>query len=86
MSKTRSRRRHPIGRNATLLLVAGLLVLVAGFSRAQPPPGADPNLEIGRWFKSLKSNKGVPCCDVSDCRRVEARLVNGYYEALIDEQ
>jgi hypothetical protein len=51
---------------------------------AQPPPGADPNSEIGRWFKSLKSIKGVPCCDVSDCRRVEARLVNGYYEALID--
>lgn len=86
MSKARSHCRHPIGRKATRLLVASLLALVAEFSRAQPPPGADPNSEIARWFKSLKSNKGLTCCDVSDCRRVEARLVNGYYEALIDEQ
>jgi hypothetical protein len=53
---------------------------------AHPPPGTDPNSEMVKWFKSLKSNKGHPCCDISDCRRVEARLVNGYYEALIDKQ
>ena len=46
---------------------------------------ADPNSDIGRWFKSLKSNNGLPCCHVSDCRRVQARLIDGYYEALIDE-
>src|SRR5262249_51115096 len=69
------------------LLLASLLLLTTAFSASpQPPPGADPNSEIGKWFKSLKSNKGLPCCDVSDCRRVQARLVNGYYEALIDEQ
>ena len=87
MSKTRPHRRHPISRKAFRLFATSLVTLVAAFAAsAQPPPGADPNSEIGKWFKSLKSNKGLPCCDVSDCRRVEARLVNGYYEALIDEQ
>jgi len=68
------------------LLLVGLAVLAAALSAsAQPPAGADPNSELGKWFKSLKSNNGLPCCDVSDCRRVQARLTDGYYEALIDE-
>jgi hypothetical protein len=69
------------------LLFISILISVAVLSAsAQPPPGADPNSEIAKWFKSLKSNDGHPCCDVSDCRRVEARLVNGSYEALVDDQ
>jgi hypothetical protein len=68
------------------LLLVVLAALAAALSAsAQPPPGADPNSELGKWFKSLKSNNGLPCCDVSDCRRVQARLTDGYYEALIDE-
>lgn len=87
MRKTRWHRSRPAGRNTKKLLFAGLAALAATLSAsAQPPPGADPNSDMGKWFKSLKSNKGLPCCDVSDCRRVEARLVNGYYEALIDEE
>lgn len=87
MSKTRPRRRHPIGRKAIRLFLTSLVTLVAASSASgQPPAGADPNSEIGRWFKSLKDNRGVPCCDISDCRRVEARLVNGLYEALIDNR
>ena len=81
----RKSRWHP-SRSTMPLLLVGLAVLAAALSAsAQPPVGADPNSELGKWFKSLKSNNGLPCCDVSDCRRVQARLTDGYYEALIDE-
>ena len=67
--------------------MAALAALVATLSAsAQPPLGADPNSDLGKWFKSLKNEHGLPCCDVSDCRRVEARLSDGHYEALIDER
>jgi hypothetical protein len=69
------------------MLLAGIAALAVTLSAsAQPPPGADPNSEIGKWFKSLKNEHGLPCCDVSDCRRVQARLMEGHYEAMIDEQ
>ncbi|HKF73597.1 MAG TPA: hypothetical protein VKB68_17720 [Stellaceae bacterium] len=48
------------------LSLAGLLTQPL---RAAPPPGADPNSEIGRWFQSLKNSKGEICCSVADCRR-----------------
>src|SRR6266404_2083103 len=55
--------------------------------RDEPSPqGADPNSEIAKWFKSLRNSQGLPCCDISDCRRVDARMANGHYEARIDEQ
>lgn len=84
MIQNRPHRPGPIGRN---FIFSSVLVVAATLSAsAQPPPVADPNSETARWFKSLKSNEGQPCCDVSDCRRVEARLVNGSYEAFIDDQ
>jgi len=53
---------------------------------AQPPAGAELNSETAKWFKSLKNSHGLSCCEISDCRRVEARLANGHYEALIDNR
>ena len=86
MGKARSWARSR-DQNTTRALVVSLATLTAALSvSAQPPPGADPNSDIGKWFKSLKNKQGTSCCDVSDCRRVEARLVSGYYEALIDQQ
>jgi len=41
---------------------------------------------MAKWFKSLKNSHGLSCCEISDCRRVEARLANGHYEALIDNR
>jgi hypothetical protein len=67
--------------------ISGLLVLGLIFSAsAHLPQGADPNSEIAKWFKSLRNSQGLPCCDISDCRRVDARMANGHYEARIDEQ
>src|SRR5262249_26200779 len=54
---------HPI----VWLCLVGLLL--AWPVHAAPPPGADPNSELGRWFRSLKTSKGEICCSVADCRR-----------------
>jgi len=78
---------HRLRRICRYLMFSSILaVAVTFYAAAQPPAGADPNSEMANWFKSLKSNEGQPCCDVSDCRRVEARLVNGSYEAFIDDE
>jgi hypothetical protein len=87
MSQTRSTQPPSTGRNVRKILLANLVALTVTMSgSAQPPAGADPNSEIAKWFKTLKNDQGLPCCDISDCRRVEARLMNGYYEVLIDQQ
>src|SRR5437763_263713 len=63
MIRTQSRGPSPLGRN---FMFSSILVVAATVSAsAQPPPGADPNSEMAKWFKSLKSNEGQPCCDVS---------------------
>lgn len=87
MCQARSSRLRPRGRNFSKLLFVGVLILASTLSAsAQPPPGADPNSEMAKWFKSLKSKEGSFCCDISDCRRVEARLVNSYYEVLLYDE
>ena len=57
----------------TICVVAFLLSLIGlvwvPFARSAPPPGADPNSEIGLWFRSLENSKGENCCSVADCRR-----------------
>jgi hypothetical protein len=67
-----------------LFAVLSALVMTISAS-AEPPPGVNPNSDLAKWFKSLKDSQGIPCCDISDCRRVEARLADGYYEALINQ-
>ncbi len=50
--------------------------------RAAPPPGADP--ELAPWFKSLRQPKTeLSCCDRSDCRTVQYRVVDGHFQAFI---
>ena len=82
MLPTRTRQRP---RSVRVTLLASMLALIALLSAsARPPEGVDPNSESARWFKSLKNKQGASCCDVSDCRRVDARWLNGHYQALID--
>jgi hypothetical protein len=39
------------------------------------------------WWKSVISNYGVPCCDISDGHLVDFRVnQDGKYEALIDDE
>jgi hypothetical protein len=68
-----------------LAAIIALFAIVAA-AWADPPPGADPNSEIGHWFKSLHSKTGGWCCDISDGRPVEYRVTGDHYEVLIGTQ
>lgn len=60
------------------LLVATTLV------EASPPPGADPNSEMGQWFQSLRQpGTGTSCCSLTDCRMVDYRAGPAGYEVLL---
>ena len=64
------------------LTAVTLLMLSITSPRAAPPADADPNL--APWFRSLRQpNTGISCCDRSDCREVQYRIVNGHYQAFI---
>lgn len=71
----------------TLMLAAALVAgIVAGltYGFAAPPPGADPNSEMGRWFQSLRQpGTGSSCCSLSDCRFTDYRAGADGYEALV---
>src|SRR3954454_2742711 len=50
--------------------------------RAAPPPYADPAL--APWFRSLHQPKtNQSCCDRSDCRTVQYRIIDGHFQAFI---
>ena len=70
-----------------LLVIASVLLLpvLAGVAIAQPPPAADPNSQMGLWYRSLTMPlTGASCCSVSDCRPVEARLVGEGWEIRVN--
>ena len=62
------------------------MVFLVGLLRtgtAAPPPDADPR--FAPWFNSLRQPfTNALCCSEADCRRVDARLNDGHYEALIE--
>jgi hypothetical protein len=80
-------RRKPISWRVWLkpILIGGLLLLSA-VALAAPPAGSDPASELAKWFHSLKSNEGEPCCDIADCRLVESKVVNSGFQVFIDEE
>ncbi|WP_146101622.1 hypothetical protein [Rhodopila globiformis] len=64
------------------LAALGLLYCCPAPLRAAPPPYADPAL--APWFRSLHQPRtNESCCDRSDCRTVQYRIVNGHYQAFI---
>jgi hypothetical protein len=57
------------GGRAVLGVLAAFLILL-GAARAAPPPGADPDSPVGRWFQSLRvpGQPEASCCSIADCR------------------
>lgn len=49
------------------------------------PPAAAPDGPYdgsqSDWYKSLRSPGGIPCCDIADCRRVDAEQRDGQWWA-----
>jgi hypothetical protein len=64
-------------------------MLFSSYSLAAPPPNANPNSDISKWYKSLERPDlpGIGCCDTSDCRPVPARLnTNGIWEVFLEKE
>lgn len=68
------------------ILSWGVYVAVIAFAAGTAwlywhPAQAD---ERGDWFRSLKQpDTGVSCCDISDCRRTQARWADGKWIAIV---
>ena len=68
----------------TGIAVVALLSLTFCVAKAEPPPGADPNSPMAKWFRSLDRPDGLGgCCSSADCREVEARIVDGHWRVEI---
>jgi hypothetical protein len=59
-----------------LLLVVGTAVFARDYRQYEHAPA-----EIRQWFRDLRSPDGVSCCEVTDCRRTEAHLSEGRWQA-----
>jgi hypothetical protein len=67
---------------AGALSAAVIATVTYGF--AAPPPGADPNSDMARWFQSLRQpGTGSSCCSLSDCRLTDYRAGASGYEAMV---
>src|ERR1700704_459770 len=67
-------------RSYARLALLALLLLAAGGAQATDQ-GQFENIpdNIRSWFKSVKSPKGVPCCDISDGHRTDYDMRDGSY-------
>lgn len=64
------------------LTICAVLCAVSVASQAFPPPGADPNSEIGVWFRSLRApGTGESCCGIADCKNYPVRIIDEAYQA-----
>ena len=68
---------------ASAVVLALPIVLSVTASYARPPENT--NLIYSLWFEHLhQPGSGLPCCDISDCRQTESRIVGSHYEALVE--
>lgn len=67
------------------LPVTATLLTLSFTTLAAPPKNVDPAL--GPFFKSLKQpGTEISCCDFTDCRPVQTRIVNGNEEIFVDKR
>jgi hypothetical protein len=66
-----------------VIAALALVVALTAAARSAPPENADPTL--APWFQSLEvpGTNHSSCCSQSDCRPVDYRVINDYYEALL---
>ena len=64
------------------------VTLIVYSAEAAPPVGLPPNPAFSEWFKGLRQpGTSLPCCSISDCRRVDFRIASdGRYEAMVEGQ
>lgn len=74
-------------------VVAAYLLAVAFsmLARAEPPPVDSPQYKLlepyAPWVtRQTQPSNGMGCCNLADCRAVEARTDGTHYEAYIDKK
>lgn len=70
----------------TLLAVLMLALLATTVNARWKPEYAANGPELREWFNSLRSPRGVPCCDTSDGHRVDdtdVQTKDGHYQVRI---
>lgn len=78
-----------MGRCSRMAFLTGCAVILIVNSApivAAPPADLEPNPAASEWFKSLRQpGTSLPCCSISDCRRVDYRLADdGRYEVMVE--
>lgn len=66
-----------------LMLMPLAFAIIAGPSLAAPPEGIQPDPEIAAWYRSLRDQRGLSCCDEADCRPVPYRAEGNRVEVFI---
>jgi len=63
-------------------------ILIGRSVHAAPPAGLPSNPAVSEWFNGLRQpGTSLPCCSISDCRRVDFRIaIDGRYEVLVEGQ
>jgi hypothetical protein len=62
-------------------------ILLAGpGTYASPPPDVDLNSPEAKWVQSLKSETGMFCCSLSDCRKVDYRISEDHYQVYVADR
>jgi hypothetical protein len=71
---------------ARVACYAAMLIAQSVYAFGAPPADLTPNPALSEWFKSLKQpGTSLPCCSISDCRRVDFRIASeGRYEVLVE--
>ena len=67
-------------------IIAVGMAMAAHYAQAAPPDGYNPDSDTAKWYHSLRSPAGGLCCDLSDCRPVDARIVGDHWEAWADNK
>jgi hypothetical protein len=65
--------------------LAAIVIAIPCAVAAQPPDG-NTNPTLSLWFKNLRQpGTSLPCCSISDCRRVDYRVASdGEYEVYVE--
>jgi len=62
-----------------MAMLAPLITLACGAYAADRGQFDNVPDDVRAWFKSVKSPKGVPCCDISDGHRTDYDIREGAY-------
>jgi hypothetical protein len=65
---------------------AAALIACSAYALAAPPPELVPDPALAEWFKHLRQpGTSLPCCSISDCRRVDYRRASdGRFEVMVE--